>query len=143
MILQVTGAANCSWYCPFLCAAVTAAYAALRDTFWGAAAGTVAGGRAVFAGAGNDHLVYVWDAGTGRLLGEPLVGHGSSVKAVATFRLPGGGLGVASGGDDGTVRLWDAEAGTPVAELLTGHDGWFTELTTLELGDGCTMVAAG
>ncbi|MEW2353604.1 hypothetical protein [Spirillospora sp. NPDC029432] len=111
------------------------------NTVWGLAAGTLANGRGLFAGAGNDHLIHLWDATTGRAFGAPLAGHLGSVKAVATFTLPDGSLGIASGGDDCTVRRWDAASGGQIGDPLTGRDWWFTEVTALELGNGRTMLA--
>ncbi|MEV6056814.1 WD40 repeat domain-containing protein [Streptomyces sp. NPDC052107] len=80
-------------------------------TIWGLDAYTAGDGRTLLVGAGNDHLVYRWDAVTGARAGVPLAGHRSSVKCVASGSVPGRGALIASGSDDGTIRRWDAATG--------------------------------
>lgn len=48
------------------------------NTIWAVVAGTLPGGRVLFAGASNDHLVYRWDTATGERFGAPLAGHRST-----------------------------------------------------------------
>lgn len=59
------------------------------------------------ATAGKDHLVRVWDTGTGRLL-RRLAGHTNVAHGVAF--VPGGKL-LATGGWDHTIRLWELDTG--------------------------------
>ncbi|SPM38380.1 hypothetical protein MNAB215_557, partial [Mycobacterium numidiamassiliense] len=73
-----------------------------------------------FAAAADDRTVRVWDAVTGRPVGEPLTGHTTRVHCVAYS--PDGRL-LASGGGDKTVRLWDGTTGEPIGRPLTGHTG--------------------
>ncbi|KAJ6456305.1 hypothetical protein DFH09DRAFT_1505558 [Mycena vulgaris] len=72
------------------------------------------------ASGSNDNTIRVWDAVTGQLVGEPLVGHSDSVLSVA---FSPDGTRIASGSDDKTVRVWGAATGQPVGEPLTGHSG--------------------
>jgi hypothetical protein len=51
-------------------------------TIWGMDAATFPGGRTVLLGAGHNHALFRWDAGSGEQLGAPLRGHETSVLAV-------------------------------------------------------------
>ena len=61
-------------------------------------------GKRIAAG-NSDGTVRVWDAATGRPVGQPMTGHTGSVNSVA-FSLDG--KLIASGSSDQTVRLWNA-----------------------------------
>jgi WD40 repeat protein len=75
------------------------------------------------ASAGADHTVQLWDAATGKPVGQPLTGHTDWVNGV-TFSPNGSRL--ASASSDHTVRLWDADSGQPIGWALTGHSGAVT-----------------
>jgi WD40 repeat protein/serine/threonine protein kinase len=68
--------------------------------------------------ASSDHTARVWEAATGKAVGEPLR-HGGQVNS-AVFSPDGKWVVTAS--DDGTARLWDAASGKAVNEPLR-HDG--------------------
>lgn len=95
-------------------------------TIWDVAAATLPDGRVIIAGAGHDWLVYRWDAETGEAVGEPLDGHGISVKAIATTTMPGTEetvivSGCERGGRDCRMLLCGLSDGTVHrVDLLTG-----------------------
>jgi WD40 repeat protein len=74
-------------------------------------------GKAVLTGS-YDRTARLWDAATGRPLGDPLT-HQDPVVAVA-FRPDG--KAVLTGSRDGTARLWDAATGRPLGPPLN-HQG--------------------
>jgi WD40 repeat protein/predicted Ser/Thr protein kinase len=69
------------------------------------------------AAAGDDHVIHIWDAATGKLLTE-CPGHTSKVMSIA-FRQDGSRLVTAS--HDGTVRQWDARTGDEVEPPYDRH----------------------
>ena len=62
----------------------------------------------------------LWDAVSGRSVGQPLIGHADTVWVVVYS--PDGER-LASDSRDQTVRLCDAVTGQPVGEPLAGHIG--------------------
>ncbi len=68
--------------------------------------------------ASRDNTIRIWDAKTGKQVGEPLKGHTSYVKS-ASFSPDGNSIVSASW--DNTIRIWDAKTGKQVGEPLEGH----------------------
>jgi WD40 repeat protein len=62
--------------------------------------------------------VRIWDAATGKPIGQPLTGHLSAVFGVAYSP---DGKRMVSGSNDTTVRIWDVETGQAIGQPLTGH----------------------
>jgi WD40 repeat protein len=77
------------------------------------------GKRIVTASA--DKTARVWDADTGKPIGEPLTGHTESVFS-AEFSPNGKRIVTAS--KDKTARIWDVDAGKAIGEPLRGHTDW-------------------
>ncbi len=71
-------------------------------------------GQRIVSGS-SDATLRMWDAGTGRPLGQPLTGHTGQVSGVAFS--PAGDR-VVSGSYDTTLRLWPAPAPAAWPELL-------------------------
>ncbi|KAG8780899.1 hypothetical protein FRC12_022473 [Ceratobasidium sp. 428] len=73
---------------------------------------------AYIASGSWDDSIRIWDAHTGKPVGQPLTGHTSYVDSVAYS--PDGAY-IASGSVDNTIRIWDARTGKPVGQPMTGH----------------------
>ncbi|QRW12872.1 WD repeat-containing protein [Ceratobasidium sp. AG-Ba] len=67
---------------------------------------------------GESVNIYIWDAHTGRQVGQPLQGHTSSVNSVAYSH---DSAYIVSGSSDSTVRIWDAQTGKQIGQPLQGH----------------------
>ena len=70
--------------------------------------------------ASRDKTVRIWDAMTGKQVGEPLVGHTEAVR-FATFS-PDSKY-IVSASWDKTVRIWDVKTGKQIGGPLEGHTG--------------------
>ncbi|KIJ05800.1 hypothetical protein PAXINDRAFT_92934, partial [Paxillus involutus ATCC 200175] len=53
-----------------------------------------------------DETVRIWDAGTGKQMGEPLLGHAAKTCGIA---ISTDGTKIVSGGGDGKIIMWSAE----------------------------------
>lgn len=72
------------------------------------------------ASGNEDGTVILWDAGIGKPIGQPFVGHTGKVLSVA-FSLDGQIL--ASGSWDNTIILWNPTTGQPIGQPLSHEDG--------------------
>ncbi|QRV97713.1 Vegetative incompatibility protein HET-E-1 [Ceratobasidium sp. AG-Ba] len=69
--------------------------------------------------SGEEHgRVIIRNAHSGKMIGQPLQGHTSSVTSVAYS--PDGAF-IVSGSHDKTIRMWDAKTGRVVGQPLQGH----------------------
>jgi WD40 repeat protein len=82
-------------------------------------------GKRIVSGSWETTL-HLWNAQTGKLIGQPLQGHTDVVTSVA-FSLDGERI--VSGSGDKTIRLWDAQTGQPIGQPLKGHTAKVTEVT--------------
>ncbi|KAG8717460.1 hypothetical protein FRC09_014244 [Ceratobasidium sp. 395] len=69
----------------------------------------------------KDGTICVWNAHTGQRIGEPLVGHSTSVQRVA---ISPDSRRMISGSSDQTIRIWDIYAGEALGKPLEGHTDW-------------------
>ncbi|QRV97688.1 Vegetative incompatibility protein HET-E-1 [Ceratobasidium sp. AG-Ba] len=67
-----------------------------------------------------DGLVAIWDAYTGKVAKESLLGH---TKYVGSVAYSPDGTRIASCSDDGTIRIWEADTGTSMGSPLQGNAG--------------------
>ena len=74
-------------------------------------------GQCILSGS-FDGTIKVWDAHTGKPIGEYLQGHSDAVQCL-TFSPHGSRF--LSASDDTTIREWDSMTLQTVAELLRGH----------------------
>jgi len=86
----------------------------------------------LLATSGDNGMVQLWNADTGRPHGSPLSGHQGGVSRVEFS--PDGRL-LASAGDDGTVRLWDVASGQPSREPISAQAGMVYDVAFNRTGE--------
>jgi len=74
-------------------------------------------GKRILTGSG-DRTAQLWDAETGKPIGEALRGHQDFVR---TAKFSRDGKRIVTASADKTARLWDAEIGQPIGEPFVGH----------------------
>jgi WD40 repeat protein len=81
-------------------------------------------GKRIVSGS-YDKTLRLWDANTGRPIGQPLKGHENWVSSVA---FSPDGKRIVSGSYDKTLRLCDANTGRPIGQPLKGHENWVSSV---------------
>ena len=71
--------------------------------------------------ASSDKTVRIWDAQTGKPIGDPLEGH-TDWGTSAAFSPDG--MRIVSASYDNTVRIWDAQTGKQIGDPLEGHTSY-------------------
>ncbi|KIJ11672.1 hypothetical protein PAXINDRAFT_171708 [Paxillus involutus ATCC 200175] len=88
----------------------------------------------------SDETVRIWDAGTGKQVGEPLVGHAAKTSGVA---ISTDGTKILSGGWDGKIIMWRAETRTIIRILKPRMSGGNLRVMVLSFShDDKTFAAA-
>jgi WD40 repeat protein len=92
-------------------------------------------GKTVFAGIGDEKIVYQWNAETGKEI-KAFNNEGIELYGIAVS--PDGRL-LAAGNQDGTITLWDVESGEKLG-LMSGHAGLVVRLAFNQ--DGSLLASA-
>jgi|GEM_PF-2400752 len=80
------------------------------------------GKRLVTGGGYKDLTVRLWDAQSGRQLGQPFTGHRADVEAVAFHP---NRRWLISASEDGTIKLWDIPSGRELLSVIGFADGQY------------------
>jgi Tol biopolymer transport system component len=80
-------------------------------------------GKRFVTASADDDTARLWNAETGKPVGDPLKGHRGLVWSAA-FRPDG--MRIVTASSDQTARLWDGETGKPIGEPLSGHSDGVT-----------------
>ena len=80
-------------------------------------------GKRIVSGS-FDNTVRLWEADSGKPIGEPMKGHTNVVYSVA---FSPDGKRIVSGSCDNTLRLWEADSGKTHRWTYEGTHGWRAE----------------
>ena len=69
----------------------------------------------------DDNTIRVWNAESGKIIGEPITGHDSWVNSVCFSQ---DGKRILSGSSDNTARVWDAVTGKSLFPPFRGHTNY-------------------
>ncbi|MBL8155646.1 MAG: protein kinase [Anaerolineae bacterium] len=98
----------------------------------------------LFATAGRDRSIILWDAGTFQPIGEPLLGHTDWINALA---FTSDSLTLVSAGNTGNIRRWDTRTGQAIGAPLSGAENGVYSLAIspdgrqVAAGDGAGSIA--
>ncbi|KIJ18456.1 hypothetical protein PAXINDRAFT_167056 [Paxillus involutus ATCC 200175] len=88
----------------------------------------------------SDETVRIWDAGTGKQVGEPLLGHAAPTRGIA---ISTDGTKILSGGDDGKIIMWSAETRAIIRSIKPRMSGGHLEIAWLSFSpDDKTFASA-
>ncbi|MEQ1720483.1 MAG: hypothetical protein ABL887_05150, partial [Nitrosomonas sp.] len=68
-----------------------------------------------------DNTLQLWDADSGKPIGQPFTGHKDSFSSAA---FSPDGKRIVSGSWDNTLQLWDADSGKPIGQPFTVHEAY-------------------
>ncbi|KAG8786363.1 hypothetical protein FRC12_016675 [Ceratobasidium sp. 428] len=86
----------------------------------------------------DDYTLRIWDARTGRMVGQPLdSGH---TECISSASFSPDGTRVVSGSFDATIRIWDVDARRMLGTPLLGHTSLITSVAYSP--DGANIVSA-
>ncbi|KIJ11484.1 hypothetical protein PAXINDRAFT_171736 [Paxillus involutus ATCC 200175] len=87
-----------------------------------------------------DETVRIWNAGTGKQVGEPLLGHAAKTCGIA---ISTDGINIVSGGEDGKIIMWSAETRTIIRILKPRTSGENLRVVSLSFSpDDKTFASA-
>jgi WD40 repeat protein/predicted Ser/Thr protein kinase len=93
-----------------------------NDSVNSVALGDLSGQPTILSGS-SDRTLRVWNAVTGKQIGEPLGPHDGWIGAVAFGRIDGASVGLTACSDK-KVRVWDLGTTRELLMVLSGHTGW-------------------
>jgi WD40 repeat protein len=92
------------------------------------------------ASGSSDSTVILWEATTGKRIGQPLSVSGNT-SAVNSVAFSPDGKTLAAGRSDSTVILWDVASGKPIRQPLSGHT--YGVFSIAFSPDGKTLASGG
>ncbi|KAF8836586.1 WD40 repeat-like protein [Paxillus ammoniavirescens] len=88
----------------------------------------------------DETSVRIWNAGTGKQVGEPLLGHAGWTCGIA---LSTDGTKIVSGGDDGKIVMWSAETREIIRIIKPRMSGGNLRLVALSFSPDDKIFASG
>lgn len=103
------------------------------------------GNRTVVISGGDDATIWIWDAETGRPVGDRVEAHRAAVVALAVVPRPGSPEGplIVSSSEDGEVLVWALDAYQAKPRTYQGHGRAVTALAVGALNGAPVVVSGG
>ncbi|KAF8835300.1 WD40 repeat-like protein [Paxillus ammoniavirescens] len=87
----------------------------------------------------SDETVRIWNADTGKQVGEPLLGHATETRGIA---ISTDGTKIVSGGNDGKIIMWNAETGAIIRVIKPRMSGANLHIDSLSFSPGDKTFAS-
>jgi WD40 repeat protein len=100
-----------------------------------------ADGRTIIVAGTIDGTVLIWDAATGKPIGELFTAAHGYVSALAIGQADGRTI-IVAGTIDGTVLIWDAATSEPIGEPFTGHSKMVNSVAVGQANDRTIIISA-